>query len=138
MKYLRGPRLYYSKWISKDIKELKETHDKTNTSNKEKIDELTKQVELLQNESANLRQNNQDLTEKLLDLEYLIFEGITDPQWENDEECRQKIETILKCIPDLNSENIQMARCHRLGPYKGFNRSIIVNFHWFGDVQTIL
>ena len=41
-------------------------------------------------------------------------------------------------IPGLVVSDVRMARCHWLGVLKRRTRLVIVNFHWYGDVETIL
>ena len=41
-------------------------------------------------------------------------------------------------IPGLVVSDVKMARCHQLGVFTGRTRLVVVNFHWYGDVETIL
>ena len=47
----------------------------------------------------------------------------------------------LENIPEFRgyAANIQISRCHRVGPYiPNHTRSIIAHFHWFGHRQMVL
>ena len=93
-----------------------------------------------------LQDENSQLKEKLLDLEYqqrrnnLIFEGISDAEKEKDLDCIRKIRFVLKDIPGLDVNNFRIDRCHRIdGPFKaGINRRVICAFNWYYDVQCVL
>ena len=41
-------------------------------------------------------------------------------------------------IPGLVVSDVKMVSCHQLGVFKAKTRLVIVNFHWYGDVETIL
>ena len=49
---------------------------------------------------------------------------------------KEKIKEALHQILALVVSDVKMARCH--GVFKGRNRLVIVNFHWYGNVETIL
>ena len=39
----------------------------------------------------------------------------------------------------MDTTDVKIARCHRIGPYRrNGTRAIVVNFHWFEDVTTIM
>ena len=67
-----------------------------------------------------------------------MFDGIAESRDENDTECQRKIEEALNHIPGLVVSDVKMARCHWLGLFKGRTRLVTINFHWYGDVETIL
>ena len=97
----------------------------------------------LRNDNAMLKGRNDDLREKLLKLEYhqrrnnLRFDGIDEPFGETDLDCYYKVIELLQHIMDTSDAKI--ARCHRVGPYRcNGTRAIITNFHWYGDITTIL
>ena len=66
-----------------------------------------------------------------------MFDGIAESRDENDTECQRKIKEALHHIPELVVSDVKMARCHQLGVCKGRTRLVIVNFHWYEDVETI-
>ena len=67
-----------------------------------------------------------------------MFDGIAESRDENDTECQRKIKEALNHIPELVVSDVKMARCHWLDVFKGRTRLVVVNFHWYGDVETIL
>ena len=67
-----------------------------------------------------------------------MFDGIAESRDENETECQRKIKEALHHIPGLVVSDVKMARCHWLGVFKGRTRLVIVNAHWYGDVETIL
>ena len=107
------------------------------------VDTLKENYDELQAENKLLRTHLSILTEKVLDLEYhqkrnnLVFDGLVDTQCESSYESYHKLCDLLAPYVDVN--NMKIARCHRLGTYKsGYNRPIIANFMWYGDVTSIL
>ena len=104
---------------------------------------LREDYDELKTENKLLRAQLDILTEKVLDLEYhqkrnnLIFEGIVDTQKEPAIESYRKVCDLL--APYCNVAEMKIARCHQLGSYRtGYNRPIIANFMWYGDVTSIL
>ena len=84
-----------------------------------------------------------NLNDRLLKLEYhqrrnnLRFDGIDRAFGETDLDCYYRVIEVLQNIMDTT--NVHIARCHRLRPYRrNGTRSILANFHWFGDVTYIL
>ena len=69
----------------------------------------------------------------------LVFDGIPEDKGETDPSCYEKIWDILAALPNINVNEIYIAKCHRLGHFqKGFSRGIISNFHWYGDLTEIM
>ena len=93
-----------------------------------------------------LEDENIQLKEKLLDLEYrqrrnnLIFDGIADNSNETDLQCIRKLCFVLRGIPGLNVEEFQIDRCQWLdGHFRpGINRRVICAFNYYYDIQCIL
>ena len=93
-----------------------------------------------------LEEENVQLCEKLLDLEYkqrrnnLIFEGVYDNVNESDLDCITKLHQVLRVIPGIDVDKFRIDRCHHLDrPYKTTgSRRIICCFNWYYDVQCIL
>ena len=68
----------------------------------------------------------------------LLFYGFPEYRYESDLDCYQKVRNVIAKL-DLNP-NMQIARCHRKGPYSPNQKSprpIIVAFQWFGDRNAI-
>ena len=51
---------------------------------------------------------------------------------------KERYKEVLHHIHGLVVSDVKMARCHWLGVFKGRTRSVIVNLHCYGDVETIL
>lgn len=118
------------------------------SSNMELVDsvgKLTDQVDVLECERSLLQNENSNLHEKLLLLEFhqrrnnLLFDGIPEaPGYESGKDCYDKIMSCISSVPGLFPE-VRVDRCHRLGPKRKFgSRSIIAQFNWYGDVTAIL
>ena len=100
--------------------------------------------------TAKHTEQNTDLNEKVLDLEYqqrrnnLVFDGIPESENETDYQCYEKILMAISGLKNVNTNDIWIARCHRLGRKKLNQRDrvsprpIICCFHWYGDVSNIL
>lgn len=107
---------------------------------------LQKKVNHLERENLLMHQENEDLKEKVLLLEYhqrrnnLVFYGIDEVDGpETGRDCYDKLMQIVSNIPDLDVGAIRIDRCHRLGaklPNKC--RGIIAKFNWYGDLVDIL
>ena len=107
------------------------------------INDLQECYETLEKENTLLRESNSDLNDKLdllsvLKLKYhqrrnnLRFDGIDEAFGETNLDCYRVIE-VLQHIMDTT--NVRIARCHRLGPYRrNGTRLIIANFHWSSDI----
>ena len=103
-------------------------------------------LETVEKQNRELKAENVDLKEKLLDMEFcqrrnnLIFEGIEDSQDENDLECIRKLRHALNRVPGLDPANFKIERGHRLdGGFKPTStRRIICCFNWNYDAQCIL
>ena len=134
--------------MNRDFKTLSRQINDVKVKNKE-TDEAVKDIngKIKQIELANkvLHEENHQLREKVLDLEYrqrrcnLLFEGVAEPTDEKSIDCANKLEEILKCMPDFSK--LEYERCHRLGPQpktKRINRSIICCFTFYSDVALIL
>ena len=94
-----------------------------------------------------LQEENSQLKEKLLDLEYrqrrnnLIFDGITEGSGETGEKCAELIRSVLSNIPNLKQDEVVLERCHRKGPKPKSDkviRSIICCFNSYVDIAKIL
>ena len=84
-----------------------------------------------------------DIQEKIADLEFhqkrnnLIFEGFPEQKNESDIDLFNRLMDCLSTI--IDTTGVRVARCHRLGAKRpGYNRPIIANFPWYGDVTAIL
>ena len=103
-------------------------------------------LSIVEDKNCSLENENVQLKEKLLDLEYrqcrcnLVFEGIADSPNETDLQCIQKLRFMLRNIPGLDVNYFRIDRCHRLdGSFKpGVNQRVICAFNWYYDVQCIL
>ena len=68
----------------------------------------------------------------------LLFYGFPEFKEESDFDCYQKVRNVISRL-GLNP-NMQIARCHRKGPYsqsQSSPRPIIVAFQWFGDRNAV-
>ena len=127
--------------VTKSVGEI----DLSNQSNTASIKEMEQKLEKVETHNKSLENENINLCEKLLELEYrqkrnnLIFEGITDAEGESDYDCIMKLRNILKCIPGLD-QSFRVDRCHRLDGTFNPNRTrrLICTFNWYVDMQFIL
>ena len=110
---------------------------------KQDVVDIKEEVEALRCENTMLKASLKQLMDKVTDLEYhqkrnnLLFEGIPEESRESAYDCYTKVIDLLSGYMD--TKEIKVARCHHLGKRQvGYNRSIIANFHWFGDVTNIL
>ena len=102
----------------------------------DKIDKLEKENRMLKHALINIQ-------EKVADLEFhqkrnnLIFEGFPEHKNESDIDLFNR---LMECLSaSIDTTGIRVARCHRLGVKRvGYNRPIIANFPWYGDVTAIL
>ena len=105
---------------------------------------LNLKLDALEKENQQLKRWVGEIQDKIADIEYhqrrnnLVFEGIPEPNHrESGFEIYNLIISYLSNI--IDTSDVRIARCHRMGPYKaGVNRNIIVNFMWFGDITSIL
>lgn len=119
---------------------------KSNLENTTLVKNLTKKVCELEIENAAMKNENVDLRERLLLLEFhqrrnnLVFDGIPEPPGpESGRDCYMKVIEILSYLPNLDVSSVRIERCHRLGSKQKYrNRSIIAKFNWYGDVTDIL
>ena len=80
----------------------------------------------------------------MLDLEYrskcnnLLFDGIAEKRDGNDTDCKNAILVAIDSIPNLQPDQIKIARCYWLGPFHGRDHSLIVNFESYQDHSMIL
>lgn len=107
---------------------------------------LCERVEKLEIENLTIKNENIELREKLLLLEFhqrrnnLVFDGIAEStQPEDGRDCYNKIIECLSYIPGLEVNCVRIDRCHRLGAKQKFKpRSIIAKFNWYGDLTQVL
>ena len=142
--------------------QLKNTLDANIIETKEAtavIGKISASVSKLIQENRLLKEQNTNLNEKLLKLEYhqrrnnLLFDGFEEVYGETDTDCYSKVRLAIADLyeddPEIDGEPVPTAyekagkitvnRIHRDGPYtRGRKRPIIVNFQWFGDVRFIL
>ena len=122
-------------------KKLKSVSEKNNATS-QLATSLAKKVITLETTSNLLQEQHCELKEKILDLEFrqrrnnLVFDGLPEVRNETDYDCFQKVLYIIRNIPGINTSNVKIDRCHRLG--SGKNRAIIACFNWYGDVTAIL
>lgn len=117
-----------------------------NTSLTTTVNNLIARVDVLERERVQLKNENVDLHERLLLLEFhqrrnnLIFDGIPEADgFESGRDCFDKIMDCLSYSPNLDINSIRIDRCHRLGPkQKHRSRSIIARFNWYGDLKEVL
>ena len=124
-----------------------EVEVKTN-KNSEEVEKISLKLTKVEKLNKVLEEENTNLKEKLLDLEYrqrrnnLIFDGIHNMYKESEAECVRKLRFALKGIPGLDWENFKVEQCHRLdGLYNPSVESplrIICCFNWYQDLQLIL
>ena len=115
------------------------------TQVKSDIISVNKKVEALELRNDALSTENNELKEKLLELEFrqrrnnLQFNGFIESEGERDYDCYRKVCNAVSRIPGIDTTTMKIERCHRKGPrYSGVNRTIICAFSWYGDVTTIL
>ena len=150
----------WGKFIHSEItrmnSELKESIEKNSTDIKDSskvVSKITGSVGKLIQENQYLKDQNVQLNEKILKLEYhtrrnnLVFDGIAESENEN---CLTKLRDVLKNLfeDDIEGEmtshdkacEMIVNRIHRQGKQqiRGRPRQIIVNFQYFGDVDYIL
>ena len=124
---------------------LKIVDDRSST-NEKSIQQLEKKFDRVEQENKQLVDENVQLKEKLLEIDFrqrrnnLLFEGITDEHGESDLRCIFKLCNALSRIPGLDVQNFRIDKCYRLdGPYKiGMTRRILCCFNWQYDLQCVL
>lgn len=128
------------------IEKTIETVSKATSSLHSTVNKLTARVNTLEMENLIFKEENTELREKLLNLEFhqrrnnLVFEGIPESNVaESGHDCYKKIMQCLSELPDMNLMSIRIDRCHRLGPKQGhISRPIIARFNWYGDLMDIM
>lgn len=116
------------------------------SSTSSKVNKLTRRIESLERENTLKHSENEELREKILNLEYhqrrnnLVFYGIDECDGpENGRDCYNKIMHYISGIPDIDANSIRIDRCHRLGPkVQNRCRGIIARFNWYGDLVDVL
>ena len=105
------------------------------------ISDKCAQLEL---KNTQLLDENTELREKMLDLEYrqrrhnLVFDGIPESREESGYSFYMKIMRVCSGIPGIQADT-GVDRCHRLGEFnKYYNRPIICCFTYYSDVTHIL
>ena len=115
------------------------------TENIWSVQRLESEIKSLRKENNILKDGFKELGDKVADLEYhqkrnnLIFEGF--PEGPKKESwCCISTTKLIDCLYNIvDTSEMKIARCHRLGPFKsGYNRPIIANFLWYGDIMNIL
>ena len=90
----------------------------------ETISNLFTTVSSITEASRSLPQENTQLKEDLVQLEYhqrrnnLVFDGIPEEKGETDSSCYEKIWDILAALPNMNVNEIYVTQCHRLGHFQ--------------------
>lgn len=110
------------------------------------VNNLVLRVDELEKERILLRNENVELHERLLLLEFhqrrnnLIIDGIPESEgFESGRDCYNKIMDCLSYSPNLDINSIRIDRCHRLGARQKYrSRSIIARFNWYGDLMDVL
>lgn len=110
------------------------------------VNSLSSKVSSLEQSRAKLLNENTELKERLLLLEFhqcrnnLIFSGIPEAdRTESGYDCYNKIMQCLSQVPGININEIRIDRCHRLGAkLRSGPRGIIARMNWYGDLMTIL
>ena len=114
------------------------------SSNTKSVKKIEKKLEKVESRNKQLEVENENLKEKLLDLEFrqrrnnLIFEGITDAD-ESDVQTINKLRSTLMNVPGLDL-SFKLDKCHRIdGAFKPNKcRRVLCVFNWYIDVQFIL
>ena len=130
----------------RSVKSIIEGVDTVTSTNTKSIKKIEKKLLKAEERNQSLASENQELKEKLLDLEFrqhcnnLIFEGIIDTPNETDIQCIEKLCYVIRNVPGLDVTNFRIDCCHRLdGKFKeGTKRRVICCFNWYFDVQCIL
>ena len=103
--------------IQKDMKSISEKLDRVevaSTVNTRNLGDMEKKLKSVEKQNVVLKEENCQLKEHLLDMEYrqrrnnLIFDGIVDTQGESDLDCIGKLRYILKGIPGLDMNTFKI------------------------------
>lgn len=132
--------------IAESTQKVIKTAIDDNQSLTNNITKLTDRIDQLEVESSFLKNENSDLKEKLLLLEFhqrrnnLVFSGIEESNSsESGRDCYNKIMWCISNIPDLDLDSIRINRCHRLGPkVPNKTRDIIAKCNWYGDLVDVM
>ena len=138
--------------IQKDLKAITKhvsTVEKTGETTKCDVRKLEDRLEKVELQNRELAEENINLKERLLDVEYrqrqcnLIFEGIPDADQESDGECIGKLRSALSHITGrqgFNAQRFVIDKCFRIdGAFRvNQNRRVLCTFNWQRDVQVIL
>ena len=142
--------------LTKEVSAIKSSSDTINitvTDIQSKLDgniditnefkQMKQDMFVLKKENKLLKQQLHDINEKLSDMEYhqkrnnLVFEGFTESKDETNFDCFSKLMDLIGQF--IDTKDMKVARCHRLGKKAvGYNRPIIANFLWYGDITKIL
>ncbi len=122
-------------WIQ-DREKFEEEIKKKTKSLEENIESMDSDIEALSREVNSVKKENKNLKEHILKMECqsprynLVLDGITETMNESATDCKQKVYRILaEKLEFDNSENIEIVRCHRIGPVvPGRSRSHSVIF----------
>jgi ribA/ribD-fused uncharacterized protein len=110
-----------------------------------KLDTIEQTAQYLTSSLRIMGQKYKDLQEKCISIEShsrrnnLLFDGIPE---EKKEDCEAKVKDVLKNNMELeNVDDIQIVRCHRLGPAQRNNsqrpRTMIMKFQWYSDRASV-
>lgn len=130
--------------LHKDVGDLKQSIEFCHQS----VDEVKKENEGLRNcvrtlihEMTALKESRKSESERVLEMEWrsmrdnLLFHGI---QEEEEEDTEVVVEKFIKEEMQVNTDGIQFARVHRLGPKKaGKSRPIVAKFERFKEREAV-
>ena len=98
--------------LSRQIKAVKKKTD----DNIHDVSRMTSKLSIIEKKNQDLENENNQLRERLLDLEYrqrrsnLIFEGIEDAPKESDLDCIRKVRFVLSGVAGLDAANFRIDR----------------------------
>ena len=127
--------------MTKSVSSMEHDTQKNTTS----IKKMEKKLSCVEQRNKALETENNNLKEKLLDIEYrqkrnnLLFEGLPDREGETDVQCVNAVRKLLKSIPGLD-QSFVIDKCHRIdGQFRpSKTRRVLCTFNWYVDVQIIL
>jgi ribA/ribD-fused uncharacterized protein len=150
--------------IKADIKSLKESMNSVTSTNdaldtkitgiSQRFERLEQTVQFTEQKYNKLNANYKLLCERIIHLESqsrrdnLLIDGLPESATkESNEACVALVRRVFReKLELLNTDQIRIVRCHRLGPPPSTSsslgpqtrpRTVIVKFHWFADRQAV-
>ena len=118
----------------------------TATAVKKLEEKMSNTVESLCCALVQSNNENKKLKEKVVRLESysrkdnLLVSGVPEKRFERDIDCRRKCLNLFRNTMGIDTTNMWIVRCHRVGRYsknQKYPRKIVIRFHYYGDRDLV-